>query len=152
MGLISMVPNVFPAAMAFGLWGYFNGEVSFAMAVGITVAIGIIVDDTVHFLSKYMHARKEKGLSPEGAVTYAFEHVGKALVVTSIVLTAGFLILASSPFKLNAELGLITTLSINAALILDFLLLPVLLLVFDKDKQPAVDNVSDSTGIQTSAE
>ncbi|MBV1919522.1 MAG: MMPL family transporter [Pseudomonadales bacterium] len=155
MGLISMVPNVFPAAMAFGLWGYFNGEVSFAMAVGITVAIGIIVDDTVHFLSKYMHARNVKGLSPEGAVTYAFEHVGKALVVTSIVLTAGFLILASSPFKLNAELGLITTLSINAALILDFLLLPVLLLVFDKDKQPAVDNASASTSrtdLQTSAE
>ncbi|NRB39976.1 MAG: MMPL family transporter [Pseudomonadales bacterium] len=135
LGLLSLIPNTLPPAIAFGLWGYFNGEVSFAMAVSVTIAIGIIVDDTVHFLSKYQRARKENGLSPEQSIHYAFEHVGSALIVTSLVLSAGFLVLASSTFKLNMEMGIITMLSISSALILDFLLLPVLLLAFDKDKK-----------------
>ncbi|TQF66174.1 efflux RND transporter permease subunit [Pseudoalteromonas luteoviolacea] len=148
MGLLSLIPNTLPPAVAFGLWGYFNGEVSFAMAIGVTVAIGIIVDDTVHFLSKYMYGRKEKGLSPENSIRYAFEQVSSALIVTSIVLTAGFLVLATSTFKLNFELGIITAASINAALILDFLLLPLLLLMFDREKSSATDLPTTSFRVQ----
>lgn len=148
MGLLSLIPNTLPPAVAFGLWGYFIGEVSFAMAIGVTVAIGIIVDDTVHFLSKYMYGRREKSLSPEESVRYAFEQVASALIVTSVVLTAGFLVLATSTFKLNFELGIITAASINAALILDFLLLPLLLLMFDREKASASNPLTTSLSVQ----
>ncbi len=131
IGLISLIPNLIPPAMAFGMWGLLIGEVGFALALGLGMTIGIIVDDTVHFLSKYLRARREKGLSSEDAVRYAFSQVGTALVITTIVLTAGFMVLTLSTFKLNFDLGLITAMTIVIALIIDFMLLPVLLLKFD---------------------
>ncbi len=99
--------------------------------------LGIIVDDSVHFLSKYLRARREKGASPEDAVRYAFATVGRALWVTSAVLVLGFATLALSAFELNQSLGLLTALSIFAALVADFLLLPPLLLAIDKEKKHA---------------
>ena len=134
-GLISLVPNLLPPAVAFGIWGILVGEIGFSHAVAFGMTIGIIVDDTVHFLSKYLRARREKGLNPEEAVRYAFSSVGVALVITTIVLVIGFMVLASSTFKLNSDLGLITALTITIALLLDFLLLPALLLVFDKKQE-----------------
>ena len=124
-----------PPAVAFGIWGILVGEIGFSHAVAFGMTIGIIVDDTVHFLSKYLRARREKGLNPEEAVRYAFSSVGVALVITTIVLVIGFMVLASSTFKLNSDLGLITALTITIALLLDFLLLPALLLVFDKKQE-----------------
>ena len=64
---MSLVPNLFPAAMAFGLWGYLVGEVGIAIAVVGAMTLGIVVDDTVHFLSKYLRGRKELNKSPEDA-------------------------------------------------------------------------------------
>jgi len=92
------------------------------------MSLGIVVDDTVHFLSKYLRARREKGLSSEDAVRYAFTTVGKALAVTSVVLVAGFLILSQSSFELNAGMGLLTAIVIAFALFADFLLLPSILM------------------------
>lgn len=137
-GLISLVPNLIPPAVAFGIWGILVGEIGFSHAVAFGMTIGIIVDDTVHFLSKYLRARREKGLSPEEAVAYAFSNVGVALVITTIVLVIGFMVLASSSFKLNSDLGLITALTIAIALLLDFLLLPALLMAFDRKQQSVV--------------
>lgn len=88
------------------------------------MTLGIVVDDTVHFISKYMRARKEQGLDSQQAVRYAFRNVGVALWVTSAVLIAGFMILAQSAFALNAGMGLMTSIIIGIALVLDFLLLP----------------------------
>jgi len=141
-GLISLVPNLIPPAVAFGIWGMLVGEIGFSHAVAFGMTIGIIVDDTVHFLSKYLRARREKGLSPEEAVRYAFSNVGVALVITTVVLVIGFMVLASSTFKLNSDLGLITALTITIALLLDFLLLPALLMVFDrKSKNTVAQNI-----------
>ena len=137
-GLISLVPNLIPPAVAFGVWGILVGEIGFSHAVAFGMTIGIIVDDTVHFLSKYLRARREKGFSSEEAVRYAFSNVGVALVITTIVLVIGFLVLASSSFKLNSDLGLITALTIATALLLDFLLLPALLMVFDRKQESVV--------------
>ncbi|MFT7675435.1 MAG: putative RND superfamily exporter protein [Gammaproteobacteria bacterium] len=134
-GAISLVPNLLPPAVAFGIWGLLVGEIGFSHAVAFGMTIGIIVDDTVHFLSKYLRARREKGLNPEEAVRYAFSSVGVALVITTIVLVIGFMVLASSTFKLNSDLGLITALTITIALLLDFLLLPALLMVIDKKQE-----------------
>jgi predicted RND superfamily exporter protein len=86
IGLISLIPNLAPAAMGFGLWGGFVGEIGLSLSVVTTMTLGIVIDDTVHFLSKYLRARREKNLSPPDAVRYAFLTVGRALLITTIVL------------------------------------------------------------------
>ena len=132
IGMISMIPNLVPAAMGFGLWGLFVGEVGLALSVVTTMTLGIVVDDTVHFLSKYLRARREHGYSSQDAVRYAFKHVGRALLTTSIVLVAGFIVLAQSHFKLNSDMGMLTSAVIAFALIADFFFLPPLLMKLEK--------------------
>ncbi|MDH5369519.1 MAG: MMPL family transporter, partial [Gammaproteobacteria bacterium] len=131
-GLISMVPNLVPAAMGFGLWGLFVGEVGLALSVVTTMTLGIVVDDTVHFLSKYLRAKREHGSSAADAVRYAFKHVGRALLTTSIVLVAGFMVLAQSHFELNSGMGILTSIIITFALLADFFFLPPLLMKLEK--------------------
>ena len=143
IGLISLIPNLVPPMMAFGLWALLVGEVGFALALSVSMIIGIIVDDTVHFLSKYTRGRREKQLTAEEAVRYAFANVGPALIITTAVLAAGFSVLMFSTFKLNFELGLITAMTITIALIVDFLLLPAMLLTFDKKPYPIDQSMPD---------
>jgi len=135
IGFISMLPNLVPAAMGFGLWGLLVGEVGLALSVVIGMTLGIVVDDTVHLLSKYLRARREKGYDASDAVRYAFRSVGRALVVTSIVLVLGFLVLAMSAFKLNADMGLLTAIVIVLALVADFFFLPPLLIKLEEQKK-----------------
>jgi predicted RND superfamily exporter protein len=135
IGIISLAPNLVPVVIGFGLWGLIYQEVNMALATVVSMTLGIVVDDTVHFLSKYLRAKREKGYSTERAITYAYTHVGKALVVSSIVLTVGFVVLMTSPFALNSDMATLTTWIISIALFVDFLLLPVLLLKFDKDEK-----------------
>ena len=132
LGLVSLVPNFAPAVMGFGVWGLTVGQVGLALSVVVAMTIGIVVDDTVHFLSKYRRARREFGHSSEDAVRYAFQAAGRALVTTTAVLVAGFLILVLSPFIPTAQVGLLTALIIGFALIADLLLLPALLLAIDR--------------------
>ncbi|MEJ2609519.1 MAG: MMPL family transporter [Candidatus Thiodiazotropha sp.] len=134
IGAISLIPNLVPIGMAFGLWGLLVGEIGLALSVVSGITIGIVVDDTVHFLSKYLRARREKKLSQEDAVRYAFSTVGTALWVTSLVLMVGFGILAFSHFQINAGMGLLTAITLGLALIADFLFLPPLLIYFGGKK------------------
>lgn len=129
-GLISLIPNLTPALAAFGLWGLTVGQVGIGLSIVTGMTLGIVVDDTVHFLSKYLRARREKGLNAEDAVRYAFNSVGLALLVTSIVLVAGFMIMAQSHFYLNSSMGLLTSVVIFLALVIDLTLLPALLMKF----------------------
>ena len=134
LGLLSMIPNTLPLLMTFGAWALLFGEVGFSVATVASISLGIIVDDTVHFLSKYVRAKNEKGFSVEESIRYAFSSVGMAIVVNTIILISGFLVLTASAFKMNVDLGLMTIFSILFALLLDFLLLPALLLVIDREK------------------
>ncbi|PCJ87712.1 MAG: RND transporter [Thiotrichaceae bacterium] len=129
-GFISLLPNLTPALAAFGIWGIMVGEVGLGLSIVTGMTLGIVVDDTVHFLSKYLRARREKGLNAEDAVRYAFNSVGLALLVTSLVLVAGFMILAQSSFYLNSGMGLLTSVVIILALIIDLTFLPALLMKF----------------------
>ncbi len=131
-GVISLLPNLFPAAFSFGLWGLLVGEVGLGLSVVTGLTLGIIVDDTIHFLSKYIRARREKQMSPEQAVRYSFSSVGKALWITTMVLVLGFAVMATSSFKVNADMGLLTAVTILVALVVDFLFLPPLLLLLAK--------------------
>ena len=131
VGLLSLLPNFIPAIMSFGLWGYLVGHVGIASSVVIAVVFGIVVDDTVHFLSKYLKARRE-GLPAPEAVRSAFHMVGHALWTTTAVLSAGFLVFATSGFEVSWALGLLVTITIVFALVADFLLLPTLLIAIDR--------------------
>lgn len=132
MGLISMIPNIMPALMAYGLWVLMDGEIDTATSVVACLCLGIVVDDTVHFLSKYRYARQQLALSAEDAIRYSFHTVGVALFITSLVLVSGFLILEFSHFNPSASMGTLLALSIATALLIDFLLLPPLLLFFER--------------------
>jgi predicted RND superfamily exporter protein len=131
LGVLSILPNIIPIGMAFGIWALLFGEVGFAVSIVAGVSIGIIVDDTVHFLAKYLRARRERGMNSPDAVRYAFSTVGHALWVTSLILVVGFSVLSLSAFWPNATLGLLTALAIAAALFADFLFLPPLLMALD---------------------
>ena len=128
------MPNIIPAAMAYGLWGLTFGYVDISLSIVACSTLGIVVDDTVHFLHKYIRARKSGKNSVE-AVRESFSRVGLALLTTSIVLAGGFIILAVSHMNTSATIGILMAVTLIFALIVDFLLLPPLLLYLDKDTQ-----------------
>ena len=154
IGLIGLIPNLIPAFMAFGVWGFTVQRVGIPVSVLVALAVGIIVDDTVHFISKYLDGRQLHKLDPPQAVYYAFKTVGKALWVTTVTLVAGFSVLSFSGFKPNSNMGIMTGIIISFALMLDFLLLPTILLKVEEKihektdtdplhfmlDEPAVDN------------
>lgn len=137
IGLISLIPNIIPAVMAFGIWGYGVGAVTLAIAVVLAATLGIVVDDTVHFLSKYTEARK-RGTSAEDGVRHAFKSVGMAMFVTTLGLVGGFAVLAQSGFAVNGDMAKLTAITITLALIADFLLLPSLLIWLEHMKKPRI--------------
>lgn len=127
LGLVSLMTNLVPAGIGFGVWGMVSGEINMALSVVLSMTMGIIVDDTVHFLSKYQLAR-HAGRTVHEAIRYTFATVGQALVTTTLVLAAGFGILMLSSFRLNSDMGTLTVIIIVAALLVDLLLLPAFLL------------------------
>ncbi|VUX55351.1 MMPL family protein [uncultured Woeseiaceae bacterium] len=132
LGLLSLIPNGLPILATFGAWALIVGEVGFSVATIASISLGIIVDDTVHLLSKYVRARRESNSNAADAIRYAFKTVGVAIVVNTVVLTAGFMVMLTSSFKVNVDMGLLTAIAIVFALILDFLFLPALLLLLDR--------------------
>ncbi|MEO1083405.1 MAG: MMPL family transporter, partial [Acidobacteriota bacterium] len=136
-GLLSLIPNLAPAGMAFGIWALTVGQINIALSMVVAMTLGIVVDDTVHFLAKYQRGRRERGLDADGAVRYAFRAAGGALFTTSAVLVAGFLVLSLSSFEMNAGMGRLTAVTIVMALFTDFLLLPALLATVDRPKAEA---------------
>lgn len=132
IGLTSMIPNLVPIAMAFGIWGFLVGRIGLGLSVVTCITMGIIVDDTIHFLSKYLHARRVLGRMPEDAIRYAFSTVGLAVWVLSLVLVAGFLVLAFSTFRLNAELGVMAAGTFALGIFVEFMLVPPLLLWIER--------------------
>ncbi len=127
-GLLSLLPNLLPALMAFGLWGLINGEIGLAVSIVACMTLGIVVDDTVHLLSKYVRARRELGLGVEEAVRYAFRTVGVALIATTVVLVANFAVMGTSHFYPNSSMGSLAAITLALALLADiFFFVPVLL-------------------------
>jgi predicted RND superfamily exporter protein len=135
LGTLSLIPNALPILMSFGLWAVLVRQVGMAAATVSATSLGVVVDDTVHFLTKYLRARREKGLKRPQAIRYAFETVGTAIVSTTVILAFGFSVLALSTFRINAQMGLLTALTIVVALPVDFLLLPALLMVGHRTKE-----------------
>ncbi|WP_020405589.1 efflux RND transporter permease subunit [Hahella ganghwensis] len=131
LGVISLLPTIVPVILGFGAWALISGEINLGLSVVVSLTLGIVVDDAVHFLSKYQYSRKQ-GSTAEEAIFYAFGTVGRALWITTVVLVAGFSVLALSSFRVNSDMGLLSALVIFIALIVDFLLLPAVLIVADR--------------------
>ena len=131
IGLICLVPNFIPAIMAFGLWGYLSGTIGLGASLVTAIAIGIIVDDTIHFLTKFMRLRRGGLLSTE-AIVETFRTIGPALGATTSILVAGFLVFASSGYEPVWALGSLVAITISFALIADLTLLPALLMFAER--------------------
>jgi len=134
LGLLSLLPNVLPVVITFGIWAITVGMIGVVASSIAAMTLGLVVDDTVHFLSKYHRARHEQGLNVHDGIRYAFEHVGRALITTTIVLVAGFSVLMLSDFLLNWQTGVLTIMTISIALLLDLFLLPALIMFLDREK------------------
>ena len=146
LGAMSLIPNVVPILMTFGIWALFVGQVGMAAATVSATSLGIVVDSTVHFLAKYLRARREKDYSRPDAVRYTFQMVGRALVINALILALGFAVLAFSTFRINSEMGLLTAIAIVIALAVDFLLLPAILLIGYKKEEET--SYADQTVVQ----
>jgi len=134
-GAVSLLPNILPALVAFGIWGLLVAQIGLGLSVVFGMTLGIVVDYSVHFLSKFLRAKRENQLSTDEAIRYAFSTVGVALSVTTLILFANFAVLALSNFSMNSDMGLMTAVTIVVALLIDFFFLPPLLLFLVGNKK-----------------
>ena len=131
LGLLVLIPNLFPAGMVYGLWGATVGIIDIAAAGTLAISLGIIVDDSIHILKHYIEYRRQ-GMLPEAAIDKTFQEVGPALLLTTVVLASGMLVLTLSSFNPNQTTGLFIASNISLALAYDLLMLPHLLKVADR--------------------
>lgn len=131
---ISMVPNILPLLFIAGVMGYLGIELKTSTAIIFTIGFGIAVDDTIHFLGKFKHELM-KGKSTAFALRRSYMTTGKAMVLTTFILCAGFLMLTFSSFMGTHNLGLLLSMTLLFALIADLTLLPILLLLFFPNKK-----------------
>jgi len=126
IGLVSLVPNLLPVFIPLTLFGFLDITLSAPAVVSVTVALGVCVDDTIHFLASYVRA-KRSGLSNQAAVQATFDHVGGAITTTTVVLMCGFGVLALSSFKPNQLLGQLAVSMFGLAWLADFIITPAML-------------------------
>lgn len=150
-GLVSLIPNLIPAAVGFGAWGLLVGQIGLGLSAVAGMTLGIVVDYTVHFLSKYLRAKREQQLSEPDAIRYAFRTVGTALFVTTLILTANFGVLALSDFRLSSDMGILTAGTIVVALLVDFFFLPPLLMFLSRKPIKTPGNTPVNTEKLTSS-
>jgi hypothetical protein len=126
LGVLSLLANSIPALVGFGLWGLLVGTVNLGASVLVSMTLGIIVDDTIHFLVAWKRYHLG-GDSPAEAGASTLRSVGPAMLITTIALIAGFCVLALSGFDVNRTLGTFTAIIIAVALAVDLLMLPAAL-------------------------
>lgn len=124
--MISLIPNMLPILFAGAILGFLGIPLEASLSVVFAIVFGIAVDDTIHFLGKYKLGITQ-GLSQEASLEKTFAHTGRALVITTIILFFGFMVLLFSIHQPSITIGLIISVTLVTALILDLLLLPVLL-------------------------
>lgn len=127
MVLVSLVPNVLPLLFIAGYMGAAGIDLKVSTSIIFTIAFGIAVDDTLHFLAKYKLLLSQ-GVSPIWALRRTFISTGKAIIVTSIILCGGFATLMLSSFEGTFHIGLLVSLTLAFAVLVDLAVLPLLLL------------------------
>ncbi len=137
MTIISLIPNIIPLVVVAGMMGYMGINLKISTAITFTISFGIAVDDTIHFLSK-LKLELSKGKSLLRALRTTYITTGKAIILTSLVLLAGFFMLILSDFEGTFAMGALVSLSLFIALLADLMLLPLLLLAFYRPRKPKV--------------
>ncbi|MBR57133.1 MAG: hypothetical protein CMH54_03645 [Myxococcales bacterium] len=129
IGLVSMIPNVFPLGMTIGFMGYLDVPIRAATAIIFSISLGIAVDDTIHFLERFREERRKTN-----DVNVALENTlfgtGRAIVLTTLVLVAGFGVCLFSEFVAMYQFGYLTAFTLTMALFADVFLLPALITLF----------------------
>lgn len=139
LGLLSFVVNILPIILGFGIWGWFYHTIGVSLTIVAAIAFGIVVDDSIHFITKYKKEIDQKNDDIVGALKATFAGVGGALVMTTSILVIGFIILSFSVFQPTWGLGLISVIMISIALLFDFLLLPAFLVLFDSGPNKKIE-------------
>ncbi|MEL6253245.1 MAG: MMPL family transporter [Bacteroidota bacterium] len=129
--LIALLPNILPLLCLAAIMAIFGISIKISTTIIFLIALGISVDDSIHFLSHYRLERKENGVVESVKNTYI--HTGRAIILTSAILSLGFLVLCLSNFLGTFYIGALVALSMILALIADLLLLPALILLFLKE-------------------
>ena len=142
--LISIIPNVIPLIMIAGIMGIFGIQFKVTTAIIFTIAFGICVDDTIHFLSKF-NLELKKGKSLLYALKRTYLATGKAIVLTSLILCSGFLMLIFSDFSGTFYTGVLITIALFIAVIADLTILPILLLGIKKEATRAASSNKQTT-------
>ena len=135
LGLLSVLPNVIPIVVGYGLWRVCVGQMNIVASVAGSISLGIIVDDTIHFLTRYK-AMVGKGLKPEEAMTKTLVHTGPAMLGTAAILVLGFGVLTLSSFQMTSYLGWLSVIILFVAPLTDLVLAPALVLMFVKEASP----------------
>ncbi len=147
--LISLVPNLIPLLMTGALMGYFGITLKPSTALIFSIAFGISVDDSIHFLAKYRQELLANGLKVRKAVIKSIHETGASMIYTSIVLFAGFIIFTASSFLGTVMLGLLTSTTLLMAMITNLIILPSLLLTFQASKKEREEDAQDHSFIDT---
>jgi len=129
MLIIAIIPNIVPLIMIGGLMGTLSIDLKVATSIIFTIAFGIAVDDSIHFLSRYK-LELEKGKSYLYALKRTYLSTGKAIIVTSLILSTGFLSLVAAEMMSTYYIGLLISICLMFAVLSDLLLLPIVILLF----------------------
>jgi len=135
---VFIIPNILPIALVVGVMGYLGIDIDMGVAIAGAIIIGVAVDDTIHFMVKYIEARK-RGDSLEDALKYVMSYAGGAIIFTTIVLSLAFLVFIFSEFNPNYHFGIVTTSALIIAAIVDLVALPSFLVLVDNRKRSLLE-------------
>ena len=134
MAFLAIIPNLFPVLLILGVMGWFNIDLDIATASISAIALSFCIDDTLHFMYHYKRHR-DSGKSPEESRILSLNRVGKAIVLTSFILLAGFSLMLFASLKTVFLFGLLTSIAIVGALFSHLVLLPLLLERYDQPEK-----------------
>ncbi len=135
---IFIVPNILPIALVVGVMGWLHIDIDMGVAIAGAIIIGVAVDDTIHFMVKYIEARK-RGDNLEEAMKYVLSYAGSAIIFTTFVLSIAFLVFVFSNFNPNYHFGIVTASALVIAVLVDLVALPALLMLIDKREKSLLE-------------
>ncbi len=138
LGLVSMIPNVVPLVVPLAFFGFWDLPLDAPAVVVAAIALGICVDDTIHFLIRFSEAQRQ-GCDTQASIQYVFDEAGIPLTLTTIALMAGFAVVALSDFRPNFLVGQLALVMIGLAWVADFIVTPAVLSYFGRSDSPSKD-------------
>jgi len=132
-----ILPNILPIILVMGVMGWLHIDIDLGVAVSGAIIIGVAVDDTIHFMVKYLEARR-RGDSLSEALAYVMQYAGSAMIFTTLILSATFSIFVFSRFVPNYHFGIVTASALLIALAVDLLMLPAFLSIADRGKRSRI--------------